>query len=127
MGVLGTSEVKKCRVCGIILTSTNWYPSKTRMNSRICNPCEIKEVADYRRKHEVRTSDGKKLWGNKQKKPEDNKCEICDKKARLYYHHLDDQNLMFGMWICTLCHHGAHFIENGFTKKYEELREQREC
>lgn len=68
-----------------------------------------KRGREYGRKHSL-AQGTKVIYGlNKRDYPEDERCELCDNKReknrRLVYHHWDDDNLNYGIWICNYrCH-----------------------
>lgn len=46
------------------------------------------------------------------KRPRSTKCEICDKSwSRLNYHHWNNENTLYGIWICNPCHRIAEVVD----------------
>ena len=68
---------------------------------------------------------GKKITIKKRIYP--NFCELCGKEQpkKLNYHHWDDNNPHFGMWICVRCHTFAEKLEEGIKPEaYFALKEK---
>ena len=109
----GISPLRNCKEC-----------MKTQHREwRKNNPEKIRE---YRRKHILGT--GKKYISglNKRDYPADNKCEICGRfqPRRLAYHHWDNKNPNWGIWVCLPCHKSVEFIDKGFGELYLQLKQQ---
>jgi len=41
--------MSNCRVCGAVLTSTNWWKGMQRHNNKMCNSCNSKKTIAYRK------------------------------------------------------------------------------
>jgi len=80
-----------------------------------------KDKKDYHR-HNVLIINGK--YRKVRKRDWTGYCEICGKvvEKRLHYHHWDDDNPQWGIWVCQRCHIGCEFMEHGFGGKYTELK-----
>jgi len=76
----------------------------------------------YLRTHCVTTVNGR-IFGLKRPYPE-NGCELCNKVAKLHYHHYDDSNLMKGIWLCPSCHIFVERLEQneGILERYYQLK-----
>jgi len=101
----------------------------------ILNPNEKYERVKARRK-EFRTLNvlstvvlGQRVKLKVKKRPKPNICELCEepprgKRARLHWHHWDDEHPEYGLWLCLRCHNGAGFIEKGLLERYLSLKEE---
>ena len=79
---------------------------------------------EYFRKNYIHTINGH-IRVNKRPRP--NNCEVCGRvKDILHYHHWDDIQPEFGIWVCRPCHFLISDFESGkITEKimkYLELK-----
>jgi len=153
MGMSKTERL--CKDCGVPLTTENWYSSDMKMHKCICKSCCCTRAREwrkthpkqsreterryyalyhdkcvalrkkYRRKRVVKTLDGRTLLGNKRPYPEDECCELCNRRRRLLaYHHYNDYDLQEGLWLCPPCHLFAEGVDRGFVNPYFILKEK---
>lgn len=124
-----------CRVCGVNLTSENWYPSSKKNYNYICKKCMAIQSREHRRRYYIkttRTSDGivQYIRIKKRPYPTDEKCELCNRPVDgnklkwLVWHHWNDEHPEWGIWICITCHIFVEKVERDFTEKYKYLKEQ---
>lgn len=93
----------------------NWKGNVIGIGSFRCFD-DRKYNKDKARKHILHT-DNRYISGlNKREHP--GKCEICNTKTRLYYHHWDNNNYSKGMWLCMRCHLKAECLEKMITEKF---------
>ena len=135
-------KTKECSRCKRILPRSEFYKDSKAPGGihRFCKSCHIKanrewrsrnrekvriRQRNYQRKHRIGQS-GKDIRGVKNKRlyPEDNKCELCHKEKRLVYHHWNNKDFSKGMWICTICHTAAHWLEQNDPDAYYKLKIQ---
>ena len=77
---------------------------------------------DYWRKHYLVVKGVLRKF-DKRPRP-DGVCEICDREIEmLHYHHWDDENPEWGIWVCRFCHFSVEFTEKGLSDKYNKLKE----
>lgn len=92
-----------------------------------------KRSVDYHREHYdgQHMKDGKRvktLPGTKRPRSESNTCELCGlhrDNRRPAYHHWDDSNYLWGLYVCIpRCHHFAEVIDHqpGVVAKYLKLK-----
>lgn len=72
----------KCRVCNVILTDTNWYPSNKTRRIYLCIDCTINKSREYKLNNI-----------DKVKKYYENNREVINKKARDRYSKQDKKQL----------------------------------
>ena len=78
---------------------------------------------NHRRNGYVRV--GGKFIGVPNKRPRpDGICELCGGGYHdiLHYHHWDDNNPQFGVWLCFKHHHFAEAVDGGLYNKYIQVK-----
>lgn len=56
------------------------------------------------------------------KPPKPDVCPLCGRGHSLAYHHWSDENLLYGLWLCTLCHQAAEVADKDLLEKYLGLK-----
>jgi len=117
---------KWCPHCGYMKSVEDFYTTHWTLDGLAswCKGCM--------RISSIGCCDGR--FGRLHKRPKPNLCELCRGKAKLDYHHWDDNNRSKGIWICSIwsknkCHHLAEAVDkldNGSSlpKKYSELKQR---
>jgi len=79
-------------------------------------------IRNYARQH-LLIINGKRVVINKRPRP--NACEICVREIkRLDYHHWNDTNPEWGLWLCPSCHNMAEGIDKDYHTIYLKLKAQ---
>lgn len=86
----------------------------------------LEKNAEYKRKYGIGTYvDGKfVLLIARHKRPKPDECELCGRERRLSYHHWEDDNPSWGLWLCHTCHRFAESVDQGTVNKYLQLKAQ---
>lgn len=85
----------------------------------------LKKNTVYNRNHRITTTDenGKQITIKTNKRKHTLICELCGREStRTSYHHWDDLNPQWGMWICMRCHKFVEMVECGLHETYFELK-----
>jgi hypothetical protein len=120
----------KCGKCGTkLILGTNWTQRQKRMRWYICKKCEQEKLKEYYRKHIIITTNenGEKIRIKTNKRPRLENCELCGwVRNILVYHHWDDKNPHFGMWLCGVCHKVVEIFEckTNIIEEYIQLKKQ---
>ncbi len=145
---------KKCKDCGIFLTTENFLESNKKKRFYVCTKCanlrckkwrqtNPDKVAASRNKHKdenrrrvreyvrhnilnTRDEKGNPIRIKVSKRKHTLMCELCKKEIKITgYHHWDDDNPRWGIWVCGECHKFCEAVERGITvEKYIELKKK---
>lgn len=146
-----------CKKCGVILDTENFKEYNRKKHFYYCNICNnkissdwrynnldtvtaarlkhkdknLKRMREYARKNIIYTVDGS---GNSIriktiKRPHTLICEMCHIPTKqTQYHHWDDLNPQWGIWVCCICHMFCEGIEKGLTvEQYLSLKRKIEA
>lgn len=124
--------VKYCNICRNELNNNNWSKSNQNDTKYICKECQRIYLKRYYRENYITQTNelGKQtLIKCKKRKRPNNICEICnefDGKKLLFYHHWDNENPHWGMWVCRHCHITIEQIEKipTITNIYLNLKQK---
>ena len=110
---------------GEMLNVTNSYllinPRPYREKSILEKLVDSEKAKAYSRKY-ILTINGERIKVNKRTRPNDI-CELCNKEfSRLDYHHWDDNNPKYGLWLCHRCHLLAGDVDKELHTKYLILK-----
>jgi predicted transcriptional regulator len=99
--------------------------------SRYLDPRQkVKMREEHRQNHISTRINGERVRLIAKKRPMPDNCELCHKKetlehekARLVWHHWNDEHPELGMWICLQCHSFAGRVDDGWVEVYLKLKE----
>ncbi len=119
-----------CIYCNCeLIVGINWVISNKNTNKRECKECHTIHARNWKRKNILGTTDenGNVLKIRCIKREYTNKCELCGKVYEpIPYHHWDDENPQWGLWLCYACHRFVEAFEKGYNdndlNKYIELK-----
>lgn len=119
---------RSCTKCGIILNiDENWSSQHKKKKWYICKKCKNKHSKEYCRKNIIDTIDknGKKIKIKVIKRTRPEKCEFCGWMSdKLDYHHWDEKNPHWGLWLCGFCHKIVEIFEHkpNIIEEYIKLK-----
>ncbi len=120
----------KCGKCGTeLIFGANWTQRHKKMRWYICKKCEQEKLKEYYRKHIITTTNenGENIKIKTNKRPRTENCELCGRVNKiLVYHHWDDKNPRFGMWLCGVCHKVVEIFEcrPNIIEEYVQLKKR---
>ncbi len=86
------------------------------------------EHRDYTRRNYVCTEKG---FVRCRKRARPDACELCgeheDAAGKLDYHHWDDSNFHWGMWVCWKCHRACEVFERELDRFADKYRNLKKC
>jgi hypothetical protein len=127
---LSKEDVLKCRLCRVRKGEHIFVnkPAPTKFYTRLrmrCNQCNTERVRKHRennkerhyeitRKYDFKNPDKRASWG-KVKYAIDtgvlirpDKCQLCNKKAKIDAHHKDYSKPLEVTFVCKACHNAIH-------------------
>jgi hypothetical protein len=120
--------VYKCRICNVILNEETWGKHKRFQKNLICKKCSNTQLRKWWRTTYIGTNDknGNHITLKTHKRPYPiDGCEICHKITKLDYHHWDDNNPHWGLWLDHGCHMAVELLEKGIDiNRYWILKEK---
>lgn len=101
-----------CRYCNTPLTETNWSLWNRTTRYHCCVQCNRKQAKTkyLSRKGKIRETlittkiNGVPTVIRTRKRCYTNTCEVCGNIEKTAYHHWDNKNPHWGMWLCWKCH-----------------------